>query len=212
MLVIILLAAAGCADISSDMDFNTLDELKVAAGSLLVFPDILPFEPKHSDLSGYHYERINSWDYYIRYYYEASPQTFLNPESYEQLEEGSPTVVYIDIWAFEPKHIDGKIGTPNRLSETGEYNRLIEEAGDKIWKICDVAVPYKSSFSSELNSGPDNEKYPPYVYADLYAVFKYNEILYAIEMQVIGHINETEENMLEMSESMLETVVTGMLK
>ena len=208
----------GCVgDTSETVYYDTLDEMKAEIGYGLLYPETLPFEPTYSLISGYHYKRADTWDYYVSFRNRdlAMSSASQSDEAVRQIGEGSPVVVYIDIFAYEPEHRDSVIRKP-RQNAADEYQLLIEETDGAIWEINGTAVPRKIEFGTEavrygMHNGI-NEEYAAYVYADAYAAFMHSGILYTVDMHIIGHINETREAILETADNMLETVVRGMLE
>lgn len=182
--------------------FDTLDELKAAAGDGLLYPAEIPpagFEPAHIEISGY--DDKSTWNYRI-----------VMRGGNDMPDEGAPAVNYIKIYAFEPKldvPVSGIVTKwPNMQEELDAYSyyRQLPDQEDGP-EIGGVAWRRYSGFS--VRAGADDG--PAYTSARADGGFMRGGLLYMVKTEFIGHPGETEEKMLETADNLLEIIVRGML-
>lgn len=216
---------SGCFTVTQvlpEKRFDTLNELKAAAGDNLLYPADLPpygFEQTHSEISGY--DDHATWNYRIILRNDKFANHSDGPDLLRQNapklapDEGSPAIACVFIYAFVPRspHIQGGKGTqwPNMWEEIEAYERYEQLAGGDAWEIGGVDVRHYAGFAAVPAAEGSGESLPAHTVASAYAGFMRNGLLYMVETRAFGHPDEAEEGMLALCDSLLETVITGML-
>ena len=212
LIAVILINISGCfvrTITLHEKQFDTLDELKSAAGNQLLYPaEISPggFNPARIEISGY--DDNSTWNYRL------IMQNGMLPDNSAAIpDEGSPAITYFKIYAFAPRlqYPDEGIITkwPNMWEELDVYKYYEQLINQDDWKIDGIALRHYSGFSERF--GTEDDTVPVYTVAVADGGFMRDGLLYMVMTEIIGHPGETEEKMLETADSLLETVVRGML-
>lgn len=230
--LMMIFSLPGCSYLSSFGDkfepaqFDGMDALKAQLGGQFLYPDALPdgYRPMYTDISGKHYTGTGTWDYDIRFHEYMHDSGGENTELYRRIAEGLPVIVYIQVRSFGPKHRASEQGLRTKRAEIRIYDSLVEESADNVWDIGGVTVAHKAVNASRESIAMTvtgrilikvrddlQETLDAYCAYLAYAAFYYDETLYTVELQVDAPPDKTEESMLELCSSMLETVVMGML-
>jgi len=222
LIATILFVMTGCTEEAKTMSFDTLEKMKAELGDTLLYPDVLPdsFIVDYSTLQGHFYSR-GAKDYYINLRNRDFATDITNTEHFWQLNEGEDelAVAWVIIFAYEPKHNSTIFGT-TRKTETAKYEELI--AGGSIWEIDDVTVARNIDFirnevgylytgTDEVEKNKRENVSPEYYDYTAYALFMYDNILYTVDMKIYGRADIPEDEMREMCDGEVKTVVSGMI-
>ena len=206
--VVMLLSQTGCfvrTVTLYEKRFDTLDELKSAAGDDLSYPSVVPpagFEPAYTEITGY--DDYITWNYRIVIHqYDKYPGL---PAA--RPEKGAPVTANIKIYAFvprEPHPLGGKVTRwPNEQEETDMLNyfngRLTDE---EPWELGGFEVRHYCYVSLEHE--------PDYAFAESYAGFMRGNLLYIVKAYLVGDADEDFEIMRAEAERAAAAIITDMI-
>ena len=213
LLILMLLTTTGCENPYKPYLFNDQVDLIKMTGNSMLYPDTLPFETTFNMFTGFHHTSTRAWDYIIDLRsYDPTNADMGFDEMVSRVNEGFPEVISFDVTALEmDNRARGRL-VPDKKGDMEAYEAFADSGADK-WSIGGVTVTYRSNFGADFISSADpgsTTDYIVFLTLNTYAAFMYDGVLYMINMRVIGHRNETVEELFK-TVDMLKEIITGMI-
>ena len=222
LLVVIALLIGGCVDHSVDNSFYTLNDLEVVITSHeyeLLYPDFPPAyqEPTEKTIIGYWYRNRMTWEYSIELinrhenYDPKDPYTFdlRAPDAfYNGIEEGGYALEYFKVYAYEPVHLDDARRDPNRFSVTEIYNEA--RTNNQLSALNFNGQTVEILFTEKYYFVKSEDTRVAYNIVESQAYFKHNDIVYLLDIALVGYADLTENEIREKTEGLMLEIINSM--